>query len=197
MKKIILDCDGVLLNWIDSFNAWISDLDFIKDPSEWDSTNYDIPIEDPHLAKRLIKAFNQTYHVGRLTPIPGAIKAIRTLHNEGCHLSIITAFSDRYEAIKLRERNLIALFGDVFSEITSLPVGHSKKDWLGRQDPNSYYIEDVVKHLEEGLDAGLNADNLMLIPHKYNYVDWERSCSRYCKLNRVNWTDVAYTILNK
>ncbi len=191
MNTLIVDCDGVLLNWRDGFNNWIHSHGLVDTHDDWDMTQYNPPETKLPLdvSKRLMNIFNQTHFISKLSPVPGAVKAIRKLHEYGFNIHVITAFSNEYEAIKMREQNLINAFGPVFQELSCVPIRTPKTEYLSKMPKDSYYVEDVAKHLQEGSDVGLSDRRLFLIPQPWNLADHNANAKP--KYRRMHWHHIS------
>ena len=174
MSTVILDTDGVLLGYRDAFNQWLVEKGFVKNLNSWPENQYyvdDYLTVDKRHAKSLITAFNESHHVAKLPSISRAQSAIRRLRERGYILRVVTSFSDHYESMKLRETNLTNVFGlDAFQSITSLPLGQPKTKYLAQYaSDDTYYVDDLPRHITEALEAGLPADNVMLMSQPYNF----------------------------
>ena len=177
MSTIILDCDGVLLNWRDSFNRWCIENGFFKNDNSWPDWDYRYQpyiqseyASIPGFDLTLGKLFAESYHISKLPPITGAVEAVRKMYYSGHSLKIITSFSDNYMSKKMRERNLVNVFGNVFEEMVALPFRASKLERLAafnKQD-HCVYVEDFEKHLDEAVEAGIPAVNCLLISNTFN-----------------------------
>ena len=177
---LIVDVDGVLLNWWASFNQWIIDNNFATTKVLLPNADYAFEgaIKENFRSQRddLIRVFNQTYHVSKLKPIPGAIQALKRFREQGWTIKAVTSFSSDFESQKLREKNLLDAFGPIFQEIYCVPLYESKMAFLGMQPLDSVYVEDLPSHLNTALDVGYDPDNLYLIPRAFNEgnVDFQR-----------------------
>lgn len=200
-KTIILDTDGTLLDWRTTYVAWLRNFELIKedDTSEYffkkfikipGDDNYQLP--NGIFADALSEIFNQTYLLSKLPPINGAIKAIKTLSNEGYLLKVVSSYTTQYEAMKSREYNLKTVFGNVFQEITSLPLHSSKINYLSKQDKDSYFIEDSVGHLLDAVEVGFDYERCFLIPADWN-IEHNEQLDRPFK--RYNWDQIVNDIL--
>ena len=164
---ILTDCDGVLLNWAQSYHWWMHR----KGYRPVDSTAYAMDIHygiDREVSKELCKTFCESAAIGFLPPIRDAVKYVRKLHEEeGAVFHCITSMSDDPWAIKLREQNLDRIFGEgVFERVVCLPCGEDKDEALKRyEDSNFIWVEDKTENAELGAKMGLNT---FLIDHIYN-----------------------------
>ena len=112
MNKIIaIDCDGVLLNWEQSFDDWMKFQGFTKHASD----HYDVSM-NYHMNKGqcevLIKIFNESAWMKFLKPIEGAVENVKKIADLGYKFHVITSQSLDKNANQLREENLKEVFGD-------------------------------------------------------------------------------------
>ena len=187
-KLILVDCDGVLLDWKYSFVKWMSE------------NNYEVVREGVYdiaemfdLSKResriLVRQFNESARIGFLPGLRDAIKYVKRLHEEGYIFHCITSLSTDYYAGKLRQQNLEKLFGpSVFEKIVCLDCGADKDDGLlPYKDSGCIWVEDKPSNAECGLDMGLRS---ILIEHDFN-KDYENN-----NLVKVkNWKEIYESIV--
>lgn len=166
---ILVDADGVLLNWEYAFAVWMETHGFKKVPGG--DLNYDIGKRyniDREQGKKLIKMFNESAAIGFLPPLRDAMYYVKRLHEEfGYVFHCITSLSLDPNAQKLREMNLAKLFGDtVFEKVTCLDTGADKDDALAQyKDTGCWWIEDKYVNAELGHNLGLNS---LLMEHGHN-----------------------------
>jgi FMN phosphatase YigB (HAD superfamily) len=170
MKKIILvDCDGVLLDWEYAFDVYLQTHGFQKIPGG--ELKYDIGKRygiDPDQGKKLIKIFNESAAIGFLPPLRDAMYYVDKLHKEhGYVFHCITSVSIDPNAVRLREMNLRKLFGEtVFQKIVCLDTGAPKDSALfPYRDTGCFWIEDKIENAELGHKLGLNS---ILMEHGHN-----------------------------
>jgi len=166
---ILVDADGVLLNWEYAFNIWMEQHGFTRIPgSEYNysiSERYGISVSQGH---KLIKMFNESAAIGFLPPLRDAIHYVEKLHKEhGYVFHCITSLSTDPNAQRLREMNLAKLFGDtVFQRVVCLATGADKDEALyPYRDTGCYWIEDKPENAVVGANLGLNA---LLMEHGHN-----------------------------
>ena len=164
---ILTDCDGVLLNWAQSYHWWMHRKGYrVANPTAYEmDKHYGIPREE---SKELCKTFCESAAVGFLPPLRDAVKYVRRLHEEcGVVFHCITSMSDDPWAIKLREQNLTRIFGEgVFERVVCLPCGADKDEALERyRDSDFIWIEDKLENANLGAEMGLNS---FLLDHIYN-----------------------------
>jgi FMN phosphatase YigB (HAD superfamily) len=170
MKKIILvDADGVLLNWEYAFDIYLQQHGFGK--VEGAEFEYDIGKRygiDHEQGKKLIKIFNESAAIGFLPPHRDAMFYVKRLHEEhGFIFHCITSLSKDKNAQELRKMNLRKLFGETaFEKFVFLDTGADKDEALAKYANTGYYwVEDKPENAEVGLQAGLKS---ILMEHGHN-----------------------------
>src|SRR5210317_471304 len=147
-KVIVTDVDGVLLDWDYGSRQWLR------------KHGYEIKQEDAYgfkdryamehdQAKKMVRMFNESAAIGFLTPHKDAIKWVRKLHEEhGYVFHAITSLSTDPHAVRLREQNLVRLFGEgVFEKIVCLETGAEKDEALEPyRDSDCWFIEDKTEN---------------------------------------------------
>ena len=165
-KLILVDCDGVLLDWKYSFYKWMAENGY-KVATEG---VYDIEATfgiEKSSAKRLVRQFNESARIGFLPGLRDAIKYVKRLHSEGYVFHCITSLSKDEYAKKARMENLERLFGKgVFEELICLDCGADKDEGLlPYKDSGCIWVEDKPLTAECGVDLGLRS---ILIEHDFN-----------------------------
>lgn len=155
--KIYLDCDGVLLNWIDSYVDHLKDFwdkDDIKGkPKNWDLISFTGMTED-EIAKTIYHFNNKCWKFGCIKPVKYSKEYLKKLkHDWNAEFTVLTCCSDSESSIVLRKANLVNVFGDIFEDIICLPLHASKKDALESFSPG-LFIEDKFSYALQGADAG-------------------------------------------
>ena len=189
-KLILVDADGVLLDWEYAFNIWMQEHGFEEVPGsklsyEMDE-RYGIPKEQ---VRKLIRLFNESAAIGFLPALRDAMYYVKRLHEEhGYRFHCITSLSTDPNAVRLREMNLAKLFGKTaFERVVCLPTGADKNEALEEyRDTGCWWIEDKPVNAEVGYNAGLRP---LLIEHGHNmnYVH------KHITLVK-NWRDVYQII---
>jgi len=187
MKKIILtDADGVLLDWEFAFSVWMEQHGFQK--QEDSQFKYDIGKRygiEKEQAKKLIKMFNESAHMGFLPPLRDAMYYVKRLHEEyGYVFHCITSMSSDENAQELRKMNLRKLFGKTaFTKFIILETGADKDEVLEQYRGKGYWwIEDKITNAEAGHQVGLKS---LLMEHGHN-MEFEHP-----EIPRVkNWKEV-------
>lgn len=166
---ILVDADGVILDWEYAFSVWMEEHGFAK--TEGSQFMYDIGQRygiDHEQGRKLIKIFNESAAVGFLPPLRDAMYYVKRLHEEhGYVFHCITSLSLDANAGKLREMNLRKLFGKTaFEKITCLDTGADKHHALEPyRDSGCWWIEDKPENAEVGSNLGLRS---VLMEHGHN-----------------------------
>ena len=118
MNKIIVDCDGVLLDWAYAFDIWILEQGYkrIHNTNNSYSLSLRYGISDDE-ATRQIKKFNESGCVGFIPAFKDSVEYVRKLYNFGYKFDVISCLDRDKYAQELREKNLLHLFGNVFDFI--------------------------------------------------------------------------------
>lgn len=187
-KLILVDCDGVLLDWKYAFYKFMNENGYtVIEESQYDiAKTFGIEKEQ---ARILVRQFNESARIGFLPGLRDAIKYVKKLHSEGYVFHCITSLSTDYYAGKLREENLERLFGkDVFERVVCLDCGADKDDGLlPYKDSGCIWVEDKPENAECGLNMGLRS---ILIEHDFN-KDYQNN-----NLVKVkNWKEIYESIV--
>lgn len=168
-KLILVDCDGVLLNWEYAFQIWMEQQGHIfrnhANKMYKIGDQYGIEQSD---AMRLVKQFNESAAIGFLPPLRDAMYYVKRLHEEyGYQFHVITSLSTDVNAGKLRKMNLQKLFGPTaFYNITCLETGADKHEALEPyRDSGLWWVEDKPENTDIGYEFGLKS---ILIEHGHN-----------------------------
>lgn len=150
MKKIVLDVDGVLLNFMKSFDETAKSflprkVEFFKD--EYKQDYY-------HLSKRIggsekeadeILEYMQDASVyERLLPLDGAKEAVKKIKEAGFKVYVVTAVPERAQEMRLI--NLKNALDFVPDEIHCVGMGKSKKEIIEKINPD-VFIDDRIDYL--------------------------------------------------
>jgi len=188
-KLILVDCDGVLLEWQYSFYKWMAARGYHPVTyTEYDmGKTFNMPRDE---AKKMCEYFNCSAAIGWLTPFRDAVKYVRKLHEDhGFVFHCITSLSTDVYAGKLRKKNLEALFGKkVFEEVVCLECGGDKDEALKPYaDTDCLWVEDKPENAVVGANLGLNS---VLIEHDHN-----KDFSHPFVTNVKNWREIYEMIV--
>ena len=168
-KLILVDADGVILDWEYAFSVWMETHGFTRvTGSEF---MYDIGSRygiDYEQGRKLIKIFNESAAIGFLPPLRDAMYYVKRLHEEhGYVFHCITSLSLDANAGKLREMNLRKLFGKTaFEKIVCLDTGADKTEaLLPYKNSGLWWCEDKPENAEVGHALGLRS---ILMEHGHN-----------------------------
>ena len=187
-KLILVDCDGVLVDWVYSFDQWMTRHGYEKLHSDEYALDKCYGIDRAE-SKKLVRMFNESANVQYLPPLRDAVKYVKKLHEEhGYVFHCITSLSLDPFAIKAREANIRALFGETaFEKIICLDTGADKDEALMPYvDSDCVWVEDKPENAVVGAKLGLDA---YLIRHDHN-KDFFHPMLSYVK----DWKEIYETI---
>lgn len=157
-KVIILDIDEVLLKWVDGFSDFLYRYWGITtqgSPKEWDLSVWLGCSKET--AMEFVRSFNEeSSEFGELKPFREAVPALHDLRDLGYNLYGVTASCETVEGKRNRIYNLLDVFGNVFEDVHFVPMGASKKEILVTFPKGSFYVEDNIYNVADGVDLGLN-----------------------------------------
>ena len=188
-KRIIVDCDGVLLDWAYAFDVWMVEHGYFRLPNTsqyYDQTlRYGISQVE---AISQIKKFNESGCVGFIPAFRDSVEYVTKLSKLDWKFEVISCLDKDKYAQKLRQKNLLHLFGDVFDFIDcGLDFTVGKEQYLldRYNGKNYYWIEDSVNYAESGKKVGVKS---IIMDHPYN-KEWN-----VCRVK--NWKEVYEIITN-
>ena len=168
-RIILVDCDGVLLDWEWAFNVWMTERGFVQRPNAKDYYKISDQFENLSMAeaKKFTKLFNESAAIGFLPPLRDSVYWVRRLNEElGYRFICITSLSTDVNAQKLRRMNLEKYYGHVFDDIICLPTGSDKHEALDAFVGTEYFwVEDKPENADVGFERGLKS---ILIEHGHN-----------------------------
>ena len=159
-KLILTDADGVLLNWRQGFLDWLPD-HIVNTACPIKLKQYDFSDAfdlDADAVQQLAHDFNESPDIVRLRPWVDALEYVKLLGEQGFRFRVFSAMGDKPISQVLRRQNLQILFGDLFDEVTCIPVGESKYSLLSKYEGSGlFWLEDHVSHAGDGHDLGLQS----------------------------------------
>jgi FMN phosphatase YigB (HAD superfamily) len=173
-KLVLVDCDGVLVDWLYTFNNWMKEHGYypIAGVNEYDlGVVYGLSKAD---MKKHIKVFNESAAICCIPPLRDAVKYVRKMHEElGCVFHCITSLSlNQYSGV-LRNQNIESLFGKTaFEKVVCLDTGADKDEALMPYlDSGCLWVEDKPENAELGIKMGLTS---ILMEHSFT-EDYEHA----------------------
>lgn len=159
-KVILTDVDGVLLDWTYSFVRHMDERYGIR-PVRFDTYDMAAAFDvEPIPMVNMISGFNESIHIGNLTPLGDAIKYVRKLHEEhGFVFHAITAIGVDADTQRSRLQNLQKIFGmTAFEHVICVARDASKRHILEKyMDSGCLWIEDHFGNAVDGSELGLTA----------------------------------------
>ena len=189
-KTILVDADGVLLDWVYSFRGWMNRHGYeMVEPNAYKMDKcYGLSRDE---GKKLCRMFNESATIRKVPPLRDAVKYVRKLHEEqGYVFRVISSLSNDEYAHRLRTKNLIELFGPtVFESYVYLDTGADKDEALEPyRDSGCLWIEDKPENADLGDKLGLESI-LMVHPHNADYVGPAKRV--------INWKEIYNHIVGE
>lgn len=191
-KVILVDCDGVLLDWEYAFEQWMIRHGYKVEANGHYKMGPKFGINGSE-ANKLIRMFNESATIRKLPPLRDAIKYVKKLHEEhGYVFHAITSLSDDEYAQHLRTKNLRELFGNtVFEKYIYLDTGADKDEVLEKyKGTGCYWVEDKPENAVVGSKVGLKS---LLMAHTHN-IDFDLM-SESGIIRVQNWKEIYQMII--
>lgn len=168
-QTILIDCDGVLLDWVSKFDLWMAARGYQQRPDAHDYYQVHERFEDLDYAasKKFTRIFNESAAIGFLEAMPQAEYWLRRLNwKMGFRFHVITSQSLDVDAQRLRRDNLERAFGEIFDRVLCLDTGSDKDKALAEYvGTGCWWIEDKPENVLAGLAQGLRP---ILLEHEHN-----------------------------
>ena len=153
-KEIILDVDGVLLDYEKAFEDYF-DLTPISDTYRNFTDRFGI---DDNQILKMVNHFSLEKEFSMLEPFDGAIESLNSFKDKGYRISIISSCGDDPYVHELRKTNLLNVFGDIFDKITLIGMRLCKAEFLKEyKNTKSIWIDDTFQHYKSGVKLGLDS----------------------------------------
>ena len=189
-KVILVDADGVLLDWEYMFTRWMN----IQGHTVIPRFENSYKIGERYGLKNgaeMIREFNHSAWIGFIPSLRDSVKYVRKLHDEHGYLfHVITSLSTDEYAGRLRKQNLEKLFGEtVFERFVFLDTGADKDEALEEyKNTGCWWFEDKFENAVVGQNLGLRS---ILIDHHHNKDLHHAEIPRV-----VNWAE-AYELITQ
>ena len=181
MTHLILDCDDVLLDWLDGFADWlIREHDHLVRgyPNSGSLASW-IGMTDGRTTE-LVAEFNRSEAFSRLDCSNSTVRFISEVHKAGHPITVLSSCGVEEETIRLREDNLNRAFLGRIGDVVCIPLGECKGPVLAQMRPG-VFVEDNYRHACVGADAG---HKVFVFRRPYNRRD-EAACIR----TDLTWID--------
>jgi FMN phosphatase YigB (HAD superfamily) len=173
MKDLILDCDDVLLSWANGFQKY-HDLVYGTNTEGVVVKAFNMQetfgCSDNDIAER-VYAFNCSEHFSKLEPVTDAVEYVTKLSND-FRLSIVTKCGTDDIIKEHRHKNLINVFGNIFSSVVYVPEHQSKYAQLSLFNSSNVvlFVDDVIENVDTGLKCNLPSV-VFEQPHNIDYKE--------------------------
>ena len=184
-KVIVADVDGVLLDWVSSFDELAYEYGYEKHSDE--HYNLDRCFDgDPSEMMRLASLHNESLRMTSLNPLRDAVKYVRRLHEwHGYTIHCVSALKHTHLVQKAREDNLRDLFGSAIDRVilTGDGISDTKANALKEYGISGcYWIEDKPENAYLGYQLGLDT---LLMDQPYNRSAHNKEVRRVS-----NWSEI-------
>lgn len=158
ISPIILDADGVLLNYVDAFLAWSRKQGYCPIASgEEDIVDYNLSRVFPGVEKqeflKLMGDFSLSSDFAEIAPYPGAVREIEKLRdahpNRPC--VCVTSAGSGPAVAAARRANLRCFPLD---EVIVSPLGASKTDTFASIGLGGVVLDDLPQHVTDAVATG-------------------------------------------
>jgi FMN phosphatase YigB (HAD superfamily) len=154
---IVLDCDGVLLNWHKGFISYSLKYHGLRLNALSPMDSYDMHTWFNNMSKetfiRLVSEYNSYPRV--LEPCRGAIESIQDLASyEDLEFSVLTSFGSCPHMSNFRQEYLQVVFNNIFKEVRVLKLRECKRQALIEMNPD-VFVEDCAEYAITGRELGI------------------------------------------
>ncbi len=152
-KKIVLDVDGVLLNFIEAFEQVALSMEkelgtkIVIDPLKYSlQERLSINLEQENM---VWAKFNKDGYWEKLNPLPGVIEAIDAINGAGFEIYIVTAIEEAFKDQRLLNLTKIGVSP---KQIHCVGYGQDKGKFIKEIDPD-VFVDDRLEHLHRAAVA--------------------------------------------
>lgn len=190
-KVILVDIDGVVLDWNNPFTKWVTETKgYVRNSN---AIAYDITqnfnITSYEEADALYREFNNHY-AWNLPPTHGSLKWMPRIHEEfGFKFHAVTKMGRNIFCMRNRLDNL-QMYGDIWVDIDFFENHECKKEVLGAEpylNSGCFWVEDLMSNARQGHECGLTP---ILMENPWNIDDHDDDVTKVS-----SWADV-YHMLN-
>lgn len=130
-------------------NYGIEDDYINKYPSQWVYEHSELPDYATSTKK-----FTGSYDFAGIEAVKNAVLGVNKLKQANFKLHVITSITDDRLTKLYREKNLQYIFGDVFDDITCLPLGYDNKKEYYQNVPKGTVIDDSPFNIKDAIACG-------------------------------------------
>jgi hypothetical protein len=154
--KIILDCDDVCLDSIESQRQFYS-ASFPNDtmPDRGYPSRFPAFKDNFDFLKKWLDDYTRSEYFITSAPVDGAVRGVRALKDAGHDLCILSCCSDNPEIRSRRGDHLARVFGrGVFDDVVCIPPGASKKDKMAELAGGAL-VDDGMSNIQAAIELGM------------------------------------------
>lgn len=165
-RTIVLDCDGVILDWRRAFHAWLRLRDpraVLAQPDDYSMLSA-LPGRTMADIQAAVEAFNRSADFAHLPYCDGAEAGVRTLRVRypDARIVVLTSVGAADVTAELRRANLSGLPID---DVICTPLHVSKEPRMAEMPAPALIVEDHHHHAQTAAELGLAA---ILIDRPWN-----------------------------
>ena len=187
--KLIVDCDGVLLDPLRGFTRWV--LSYLP------SMKLSDILKNKSLVHLLIGEFLSSKNFSNIPPKPMAVDAISFL-SKHFSIDVITSCGNSNFVRNSRFENLDKMFGlENFSGIYILPYLSQKRNIFTNYEKGATVIDDELLNIVDAVSCGHNAYWMKYHQKLFKILFHSKTkipSQHKPKLHTTNWSDIIKTL---